>query len=114
MFDHSGEKPPKDGLLPTLDRAALLKHYPKNGNEQAEPEPKSSAKIARLRENGKKKGEKMNAWNLSRQSTMNCVPTDNLTINSFVTYKRSELCEVRLRFCSTSKRTPPRKTVPFP
>ena len=59
----------------------------KNGNEQAEPEPKSSAKIARLRENGKKKGEKMNAWNLSRQSTMNCIPADNLTINSFVTYK---------------------------
>lgn len=28
LFDHSGEKPPKDGLLPTLDRAALLKHYP--------------------------------------------------------------------------------------
>ena len=28
LFDHSGEKQPKDGLLPTLDRAALLKHYP--------------------------------------------------------------------------------------
>ncbi len=51
------------------------------------PQLKSSAKIARLRDNGKGKDEKMNAWNLSRQSTMNCVSADNLTINSFVTYK---------------------------
>ena len=45
----------------------------------------------------------MNAWNLSRQSTTNCVSTDNLTINSFVTYKESDLCEVHLRFCSTRR-----------
>lgn len=45
---------------------------------------------------------------------MFCVATNNLTINSFVTHKRSELCVVRLRFCSTSKRTLPRRTVPFP
>lgn len=55
----------------------------------------------------------MSAWNLSRQSTMNCLSADNLTINSFVTYKRSELCEVRLRFCSTSKRTPQERRFRF-
>ena len=38
----------------------------KNGNERANPQLKSSAKIARLRDNGKKKGKKMSAWNLSR------------------------------------------------
>ena len=49
----------------------------KNGNEQAEPEPKSSAKIARLSDKGKKKRQKNECLEMRYETLLKVLAQNN-------------------------------------